>query len=249
MDISASHSPVLRMSLESAELSKYACNAFLAVKVSYVNALAELCGKIGADVNAVTEVMGTDSRIGAKFLSPGPGWGGSCLPKDTAEFVATGERYGVELAEVRAARDTNFWQPERIIRALRRLPFRLCVSRVAVLGLAFKAGTNDVRDSPAVELCRILRQEGVTMSAYDPVARLDPRDEGLVQVVDSPILAVKDADAILILTDWDEFECLDWDEIAEAAPGAIIIDPRNMLDPDELPGLGYLGNGTGRTSY
>jgi UDPglucose 6-dehydrogenase len=245
--------PTFRLSLETAELAKYACNAFLAVKVSYMNSVAELCGAVGADVRDVSAVMGMDSRIGPLFLHPGPGWGGSCLPKDTAELVSAGNRFGIGLPEVEAARETNRWQQERVYQALSNEVGSggcgpdLAGVRVAVLGVTFKAGTDDLRDSPAVEIVRTLQRAGMLVSYYDPAATL-------ADLPDSPstVIAAKDADVILLLTEWPEFRHLDWTAIAEAcAPGALVVDTRNILSEDEvrLAGLRYLGNGTGRASY
>lgn len=239
---------VLRMSLESAELAKYASNAFLAVKLSFVNSLAELCGRVGADIADVTVCMGADERIGRQFLAPGPGWGGSCLPKDTAALVHTGRAHDVALREVESARCTNVAQAERIATTLRRLLHRpLDELKITALGLTFKAGTSDVRDSPAVAICTVLHRAGAQVSAYDP--RLDSIDcaELPVAIARDPYVAAKDADAILVLTEWPEFSELDWDSIARcAAGGAVVLDTRNILDRDAVTtsALVCLGNGT-----
>jgi UDPglucose 6-dehydrogenase len=240
---------IQRMSLESAELAKYASNAFLAVKLSYTNSLARLCAKVGADIGDVTRCMGADARIGGHFLVPGPGWGGSCLPKDTAALVRTARDRGVKLLEVESARATNEAQAQHILEALRQsLPDGLASPRVGVLGLTFKAGISDVRDSPALNVCALLDRVGVHVSGYDPRLRaIDPvtlRASAVVGV-DDPYLATKEADAILVLTEWPEFRELDWRRIAGQAPRASVIDTRNMLDPSMIrdAGLGYVGNG------
>lgn len=239
---------VLRMSLESAELAKYASNAFLAVKLSFVNSLAELCGRVGADIRDVTGCMGTDERIGPHFLAPGPGWGGSCLPKDTAALVHTGRLRGIALGEVESARRTNAAQPPRIAAMLRQVLHRpLADLKVAALGLSFKAGTSDIRDSPAVAVCAALQRAGAQVTAYDP--RLEAIDSGRLRVAtaEDPYVAAKDADAILVLTEWPEFGELDWDSIGRCAGrGAVVIDTRNILDHDSVTRsqLLYLGNGT-----
>ena len=238
---------ILRMSLESAELAKYASNAFLAVKLSYVNSLAALCAGVGADINDVTHCMGADPRIGRQFLQPGPGWGGSCLPKDTAALLHTGRQHGIALPEVESARRTNGAQGERIIATLRAALGRpLADVRVAAFGLTFKAGTSDIRDSPAVAICRELQHAGAQVTAYDP--RLDAIDCATLTVATeaNPYLAAKDADAILVLTEWPEFVDLDWDSIGRAAAGtAVVVDTRNVLDRRviDASALGYLGNG------
>lgn len=241
---------ILRMSLESAELAKYASNAFLAVKLSFVNSLAELCGRVGADIGDVTGCMGADERIGPHFLAPGPGWGGSCLPKDTAALLHTGQVHGISLREVESARQTNSAQTRRIATTLRQVLHRpLDQVKVTALGLTFKAGTSDIRDSPAVAICDGLQRAGAQVTAYDP--RLDSIDSTQLPVATArdPYIAVKDADAILVLTEWPEFSELDWDTIGHcAAAGAVVIDTRNILDGNVVRGseLECLGNGTGR---
>lgn len=244
------HTQTFVMNPESAELSKYASNAFLAVKISYANSLARLCASLGADVTDVTRSMGADVRIGPHFLAPGPGWGGSCLPKDTAALLHTGRQAGIALPEVESARHTNAAQCDHIAAALRRaLPVPLHRARITALGLTFKAGTSDVRDSPALTIGATLSRAGATVTGYDP--RLGALDQSrlraaAVVAVDDPYLAAKDADAIVVLTEWPQFRELNWPAIAEQAPGAVVLDTRNLLDPATLAdtGLRYLGNGT-----
>jgi UDPglucose 6-dehydrogenase len=239
---------ILRMSLESAELAKYASNAFLAVKLSYVNSLAELCAGVGADIADVTRCMGADGRIGRQFLAPGPGWGGSCLPKDTAALVHTGRAHGVALPEVESARKTNAAQGDRIIGTLRRVLDRpLAEARVAAFGLTFKAGTSDIRDSPAIAICAALQQAGAQVTGYDP--RLDSIDRAQLKVptAGDPYVAAKDVDAILVLTEWPDFVELDWRSIGrDAAAAAVVVDTRNLLNVSVIDGsdMAYLGNGT-----
>ena len=238
---------ILVISLESAELAKYASNAFLAVKLSFVNSLAQLCSRVGADIVDVTGCMGADERIGRHFLAPGPGWGGSCLPKDTAALLHTGRAHGIALREVDSARCTNGAQAGRIVDTLRRVLDRpLGELKVAALGLTFKAATSDIRDSPAIAVCAALKSVGAQVTAYDP--RLDIIDTRRVPVATSrdPYVAAKDADAILVLTEWPEFNELDWDSIARCAEGgAVVVDTRNILDRDTVTAaqLAYLGNG------
>jgi UDPglucose 6-dehydrogenase len=241
--------PVLRMSPESAELAKYASNAFLAVKISYANALSELCSHVGADIGDVTRCMGADVRIGHHFLAPGPGWGGSCLPKDTAALLHTGRSAGVELREVASARDTNAAQARRITATVARaLPVPLTQARVAAFGLTFKAHTSDLRDSPALTICAEFARAGAQVSGYDPrLAAMDPDQlrRAAVTAVDDPYLAGKEADAIVVLTEWPQFRDLNWTQIADQAPGAVVVDTRNLLDAGAVAdaGLTYLGNG------
>jgi len=241
--------PVLQMSPESAELAKYASNAFLAVKLSYTNSLATLCGRVGADIRDVTRCMGADGRIGPEFLRPGPGWGGSCLPKDTAALVHTAHRHGVVLREVEAARLTNAAQTVRICDELSRsLRRSLAGARITALGLTFKAATSDTRDSPALATCVHLRRRGANVVGYDPELTgidTDTLTRAGVIAVDEPYRAAKAADAILVLTEWPQFTELDWRAIACEAPGAVVLDTRNVLTPARIAaaGLTYLGNG------
>jgi UDPglucose 6-dehydrogenase len=241
--------PTLRMSPESAELAKYASNAFLAVKLSYTNSLAELCTRVGADITDVTRCMAADDRIGGSFLQPGPGWGGSCLPKDTAALVHTAEEHGVTLAEVQACRATNAAQAARVVSTLRQVLNRpLSSIRVTALGLTFKSDTSDTRDSPALAVCAQLAAAGAQVCGYDP--ELGAIDAGVlhaarVTAVDDPYRAAKAADVIVILTEWQQFADLDWPAIAEQAPDAVVLDTRNLLDPATIgrAELTYLGNG------
>ncbi|WP_374022506.1 UDP-glucose/GDP-mannose dehydrogenase family protein [Mycobacterium sp. HNNTM2301] len=240
---------VLRMSPESAELAKYASNAFLAVKLSYTNSLAALCARVGADIDDVTGCMGADRRIGPEFLRPGPGWGGSCLPKDTAALVHTARRHGVPFAEVEAARQTNTAQAQRIAAALRQIIGRpLSACRITAFGLTFKAATSDTRDSPALAACLELSTAAAQVMGYDP--QLPNIDQAVLQgsrvtAVDDAYLAAKAADAIVVLTEWPQFRDLDWGVIARDAPQAVVFDTRNALDPAVVAaaGLSYVGNG------
>jgi UDPglucose 6-dehydrogenase len=241
--------PTLCMSPESAELAKYASNAFLAVKLSYTNSLAQLCSRVGADIADVTRCMGADDRIGGSFLQPGPGWGGSCLPKDTAALVHTAKEHGVALAEVEACRATNAAQAVRVVSTLRQVMTRpLSSARITALGLTFKSDTSDTRDSPALAVCAHLAGEGAQVCGYDP--QLGAIDASVlhaakVTAVDDPYRATKAADVIVVLTEWPQFVELDWPAIAEQASDAVLLDTRNLLDPATIArtGLTYLGNG------
>jgi UDPglucose 6-dehydrogenase len=239
---------IMKMSLESAELAKYASNAFLAIKASYVNSLAQLCAGVGADVRDITRCMAADKRIGGHHLAPSPGWGGPCLPKDTAALMHIARTNGFPLAELESACETNASQCDRIIAALRRAhPRPLEDLRIGVLGLAFKAGTSDVRNSQAVAICARLQQLGAEVVAYDP--KLDGIDAKRLptQTAENAYVAAKQADAILLLTEWPEFALLDWSTIGRnTALGAIVVDTRNVLDPGVIQkaGLRYFGNGT-----
>ncbi|MCP2287325.1 UDP-glucose dehydrogenase family protein [Nocardia amikacinitolerans] len=240
--------PVLRSDTASAELAKYASNAFLAVKLSFVNTLAELCEQVGADITKVTDAMGMDDRIGPAFLAPGPGWGGSCLPKDTRALLRAAEASGVDFAMVRDALRANDHQHAMMMRKIRRavtgtVDGSLSGTRIGVLGLAFKAGTGDLRDSPAVAIARQLSHHDAAVTAYDPCVSQSDLDG--IQVVDDPYLVAKRAGAIVILTEWPEFRSLDWTRLAADVDRAVIVDTRNLLDEHLLSGTGFTLFGTG----
>lgn len=243
---------VLRCDTAGAELAKYASNAFLAVKLSFVNTLAELCERVGADITEVTGAMGMDDRIGPDFLAPGPGWGGSCLPKDTHALLRAAESAGVDFAILRDAVRANDRQHAMVLRKVRRavtgsVDGSLADARIGVLGLAFKAGTGDLRDSPAVAVARQLCRHGATVTAYDPCVPGSTPGLGPVQVVDDPYLVAEGAAALVILTEWPEFRALDWSRVKARADRAIIVDSRNLLDRAALHGTGFevVGIGTG----
>ncbi|MEU4442554.1 UDP-glucose/GDP-mannose dehydrogenase family protein [Actinosynnema sp. NPDC050801] len=235
--------PTVLMDAASAEMVKYAANCFLAMKLSYVNAVAELCELLGADVTSVTEGMGYDKRIGQSFLKPGPGWGGSCLPKDTHAMVRIADAVGVDFSLVRATIETNSRHQRRVVDKVRRAVGSLAGARIGVLGLAFKAGTNDLRDSPALAVAELLAFEGAELVAYDPEIS---RPLVGMTVVDSPYAAVRDADAVVLLTEWPEFRALDWAVVASVMSGSTVLDTRNHLDADALARAGLVLHGLGR---
>ncbi|MEV4052266.1 UDP-glucose/GDP-mannose dehydrogenase family protein [Amycolatopsis sp. NPDC049688] len=241
--------PVVATDSASAELAKYASNAFLAVKLSYVNVLAELCERFGADVREVSRTMGLDARIGPEFLAPGPGWGGSCLPKDTSALLHAAESAGVDFGILRDAVRVNARQRARVVRAVRQAVTgstagSLAGARIGLLGLAFKAGTGDLRDSPALAVADDLARAGAELTAHDPAVACVP-GMGSVQVVDDPYLVAKDAAALVVLTEWPEFRDLDWARLAASADRAVVVDTRNLLDPDALAGAGFTHIGVG----
>jgi UDPglucose 6-dehydrogenase len=242
--------PVIHTDPASAELAKYASNAFLAMKLSYVNVLAELCERMGADIGEVTRTMSLDERIGPAFLSPGPGWGGSCLPKDTAALVRCAAQTGVDFDLVRAAVAVNERQPGRIVDKVRAAVTGSPVGsldgvRLGLLGLTFKAGTDDLRDSPALAVAARLADLGAVLTGYDP--EVSVRDAvGPVQLVDDPILVAKDAAGLVLLTEWPHFRDLDWPALAVVVDQRVIVDTRNLLDQATLAGQGFhhIGLGT-----
>ncbi|MFF3227051.1 UDP-glucose dehydrogenase family protein [Nocardia suismassiliense] len=246
--------PVLRTDSASAELAKYASNAFLAVKLSFVNTLAELCEQVDADITKVTEAMSMDDRIGPAFLAPGPGWGGSCLPKDTRALLRAAEASGVDFAMVRDALRTNDHQHALVMRKIRRavtgaVDGSLSGTRIGLLGLTFKAGTGDLRESPAIAIARQLSRHDAAVTAYDPCVP-ESGCVGLdgIQVVDDPYLVAKGAAAIVILTEWPEFRSLDWVKLATHVDRAVIVDTRNLLDEGLLRGTDFTLLSIGRAS-
>jgi UDPglucose 6-dehydrogenase len=246
--------PTVLTDAASAELVKYAANCFLAMKLSYVNAMAELCDRLGADISDVTEGMGYDRRIGHAFLTPGPGWGGSCLPKDTHAMLQVADSADFEFRLLRAAIDTNDRQRQRIVDKIRlavtgKRGGSLAHVRLGLLGLTFKANTDDLRDSPALAVAALLRQAGAELVAYDPVVPSDTlRSElGNVSVVEDPLLVAKDVDALVVLTEWPEFRTLDWPRLAKVVRRPVVVDTRNLLDSDVLLRAGFAWTGLGKT--
>lgn len=239
--------PTVLMDAASAELVKYSANCFLAMKLSYVNAMAELCERLGADIANVTEGMGFDQRIGQSFLQPGPGWGGSCLPKDTHALLQIAEAAGHEFELLQATINTNEKQSRLIITKIDQAVGGLQGRKLGLLGLAFKAGTNDLRDSPALKIAGMLRAEGAELVAYDPA--ITQAVEGVtddVTVVDDVQQAAKDADALVVLTEWPQFRSLDWAALAGTMSGQVVVDTRNLLDVDVLTRAGLTSHGVGR---
>jgi UDPglucose 6-dehydrogenase len=243
--------PMVLTDAASAEMIKYAANCFLAMKLSYVNALAELCERLDADVADVTKGMGYDKRIGQAFLSPGPGWGGSCLPKDTHALLQVADAADFEFRLLRATIDTNTRQFQRMVDKIRlavtgRRTGSLSHKRLALFGLTFKAGTHDLRDSPALAVAALLRQAGAELVAYDPGISSEAATVDLT-VVDDPYEAAMDAAAIVILTEWPEFRGLDWARLADSTLTALVVDTRNLLDADVLRRANFAWTGLGRS--
>jgi len=240
--------PTVLTDAASAEMVKYAANCFLAMKLSYVNAVAELCERLGADVLDVTEGIGYDRRIGQAFLSPGPGWGGSCLPKDTHALLQVAAAADFDFGLLRASLDTNTRQRARMVDKVRdAVGGSLSGVRIGLLGLTFKAGTDDLRDSPALAVAALLRGEGAELVGYDPgVCAAVPGTTDDVEVTDDPVKVASGAAAIVVLTEWPEFRVLDWGRLAEVVEHRVVIDTRNLLDADVLRRVGFEVRGVGR---
>jgi UDPglucose 6-dehydrogenase len=236
--------PIMEMDCTSAELIKYATNCYLAVLLSYVNSIAQLCEATGADVAAVMAGMGSDHRIGDQFLRPGPGWGGSCLPKDTHALLNSATALGCELPIVSAAIETNTLQRELIVGKVRRAAGgQLAGTRIGILGLTFKAGTSDLRDSPALAIAHRLADEGADLAGYDPCVPNPVRGKtDRIRIAESPYQAALGAATLVLLTEWPRFRDLDWHRIAACLSGTVLIDARNLVDPagPRCAGLSYL---------
>jgi UDPglucose 6-dehydrogenase len=240
--------PLILTSTKSAELIKHASNAFLAMKISFINAVATLCEQVGADVAQVCEGVGADSRIGSRFLNPGIGYGGSCFPKDLAAFRAVARDSGYEFRLLDEIMRINHDQRQRFLRKLRSALWTLKGKKVAVLGLAFKGGTDDIRESPAIAVVQCLVKEGCEVVAYDPAAMDRAREvlPATLSYAETAYDAASDADALLILTDWEEFGALDIERLYEELRYPIIVDGRNLYEPEVMAERGYFYISVGR---
>ena len=240
--------PVLLVtSINSAELIKHACNTFLAVKISYANLIADICEAMGADVEQVVEAMGLDPRIGPSFLRPGLGFGGFCLPKDIQAFIKVGERAGVDVSLLRDVEMVNKHRVKQFLRKAHQALWVLKQKRVAVLGLAFKPETDDIRFAPALDLIRGLLEEKAEVRAYDPQAMEKTRAElPSVTYCESAYEAAEGAEALVIATEWDEFKRLDWERMKQLMARPLILDGRNLLNADTMSALGFEYHGIGK---
>jgi UDPglucose 6-dehydrogenase len=240
--------PILFTGRRTAELTKYAANAFLAVKISFINEIADLCEAVDADVQDVARGIGLDNRIGPKFLHAGPGYGGSCFPKDTLALLQTAEAAGVDQRIVRTTVAVNDDRKEKMVeRVERALGGELLGKRVGVLGLAFKPNTDDMRDAPSIPLIRSLVERGAKVSAFDPVARHQAEKVlSGIDFADNAFAAAEGADALVIVTEWDEFRALDLEKVAGLMRGNILLDLRNVYDRDDAEQAGLLYHGVGR---
>jgi UDPglucose 6-dehydrogenase len=242
------HAPILVTDPASAEMIKYASNAFLATKISFINAIANLCEAVNADVREVALGMGYDSRIGFEFLHSGPGYGGSCFPKDTAALLHTANGAGYDFSLLEGVIEVNRRQHERIVAKLRAAAGgSLAGVTVGIWGLTFKANTDDLRDSPSLAVATRLLDEGARVRAYDPVAGEEAgRAEPALDVVADPYEACRDARVLAVLTEWDEFRWLDFERVAQAMEHPAVVDARNLLDPLAMRRRGFAYQGVGR---
>ena len=254
--ISDSDSPALPARLivtssKSAELIKHASNAFLAMKISFINAVAAVCESTGADIDEVREGIGSDSRIGLRFLNPGVGYGGSCFPKDLKGFRSTAQQFGYNFGLLDEVMQINEDQRRRFVAKVRNALWILKGKRLGVLGLAFKGGTDDIRESQAIAILHALLKEGCSIAAYDPAAMERTEATGMfkeqpVQFARDAYAAAQDADALLVLTDWEEFATLDLNRLRRALRYPILVDGRNLFRPDVMAAHGFTYISVGR---
>jgi len=242
--------PLLLTSTKAAEIIKHASNAFLATKISFINVVANICEAAGADVEEVARGMGMDGRIGGKFLRAGVGYGGSCFPKDVAAFRNVAELVGVNFGLLSEVEKINEEQKLRFFQKIRSALWTFRGKKIGVLGLAFKGGTDDIRESPALDIVKKLLEEGCSISAYDPAAAIRakeviPAGSGM-QYVDDPYAAAQDADALLILNDWQEFAELDLERLHYTLRYPIVIDGRNLYAPATMTSHGFTYLSVGR---
>ena len=249
---------VLITDAASAETIKYAANGFLAMKISFINAVAAMCEAVGADVHHVIEGIGSDQRIGRAFLRPGPGWGGSCFPKDSRALVSIAAKHGYDFSMMRGVIAVNDEQRERMVRKIVNAAGRepgaqqpLAGVSIAAFGLTFKAGTDDMRESPSLAIIAELRQLGASIRAYDPTAageldHVQQRHLAGIDLAADPYAAATDADVLVLLTEWPEFGYVDLDRLAEVMRGQAIVDTRNLLDPAAVKARGLTYDGVGR---
>ncbi len=239
---------LVKTDLISAELIKYAANAFLSTKISFINEMAELAEKVGADVRFIAEGIGLDARIGRRFLQAGIGWGGSCFGKDTAAIINTAREYGIGMEIIQAAREVNFRQRARVIE---KLMFELKILKgrtIGLLGLSFKPNTDDLRDAPALEIGRRLIERGARVRAHDPIAmdrfKLEYPDSGF-HLADVPETIFEDADAVILVTEWDQYRDLCWNKVIGRMKNPYVLDGRNFLNRSLLLEAGAKYEGIG----
>lgn len=239
--------PILITDLRTAEMIKYASNAFLATKISFINEMSNICEELGADVTQVARGMGLDKRIGAEFLDAGLGWGGSCFPKDVKALAHMAVLHGTHPQLLQAVMDINRNQRRRVVLRLRKELGSLNDKVIGVLGLSFKPNTDDIRESPPLEVIHLLQNEGAVVRAYDPQSmELVGKFEKHIQLCENPYQVADGADALILATMWNEFKQLDFGRIKASMRQPILVDGRNLWDPDEMRQLGFTYYGVGR---
>lgn len=239
--------PIVITSLEAAELTKYAANAFLATKISFINEIANLCDKIGCDVHEVSRGMGMDKRIGTKFLHPGPGFGGSCFPKDTRALSTVAKQFGAESRIVDTVIEVNDMQREAMIPKIESLVGDFKGKTIGVLGLSFKPETDDMRESPAIEIIKGLQERGGIVKAFDPVAMEEAKHYlPDIQYATDEYDAIEGADILVFMTEWNQFRALDMERVKRLLKSPKIADLRNIYEPKDMRALGFEYVGVGR---
>jgi UDPglucose 6-dehydrogenase len=239
--------PIIVTDIESAEIIKHASNSFLAMKISYINSIANICDKVGADIKKVAEGIGCDRRIGRNFLDAGVGFGGACLPKDLRAFVGITQKLGYDFELLKVVEKINHQQKELLVKKVRDAVWNIKDKTIGILGLAFKPNTDDMRNAPSIEIIQILQGEEAKIKAYDPVAI--PVARGIMKEVTyckDPYDVANGCDALLILTEWEEFKRLDLSKIKKLMKAPILIDGRNIFEPEKMKHLGFIYKGIGR---
>ncbi len=233
---------------ETAELIKYACNAFLATKITFINEIANLCDKVGADVHQIAKAMGLDGRISPKFLHPGPGYGGSCFPKDTEALCNIASNYGYEFKTLKAVVSANKRQRELMVEKIKHHLGSLKEKTIGILGLAFKQNTDDIRKSPAIDIIKLLLKEGAKIKCFDPLA-MDNTKKILPELTycQDEYETAQGCDALVIATEWNQFRNLDLSRIKKLLKSPILLDLRNLYDPEKVKALGFTYEGVGRS--
>src|SRR5713226_4569675 len=243
--LSLNQAPLMFTARRTAELTKYAANAFLATKITFINEIADLCEKVGADVQEVARGIGLDNRIGGKFLHAGPGFGGSCFPKDTVALIKTGQDHEAPLRIVETVAAVNDARKRGMFRKIAAaLGGSLRGKTIAVLGLTFKPNTDDMRDAPSIPLITALLDMGAMVRAYDPVGMEQARQVlAGIEFCEGPYACAKDADALVIVTEWEQFRALDFDRLRAVMKQPVLVDLRNVYRPEEIEGFAYHGIG------
>jgi len=239
--------PIIFTDIESAEIIKHASNSFLAMKISYINSIANICEKVGADIKKVAQGIGYDGRIGGDFLDAGVGFGGACLPKDLQAFIGITQKLGYDFELLKVVEKINHQQRELLVNKVRDAVWNIKDKTIGILGLAFKPNTDDMRNAPSIEIIQMLRREEARIKAYDPVAIPGAR-EILKEVTycKDPYETANGCDALVILTEWEEFRKLDLNKIKRLMKAPIMIDGRNIFEPEKMKRLGFIYRGIGR---
>ncbi|MBB5348876.1 UDP-glucose/GDP-mannose dehydrogenase family protein [Desulfoprunum benzoelyticum] len=242
--------PIVKTDIETAELTKYAANAFLAVKISFINEIALLCDSLGADVVSLAKGIGMDGRIGKKFLHPGPGYGGSCFPKDTLAMMRIAQEHGQNLRIVEAAVEVNAAQKAKMVKKIRdMLDGSEAGKTIAFLGLTFKPETDDMRDAPAITIIPALLEKGARIKAHDPQGMAEARKylpQGIEYTQDA-YETCKNADAVVLMTEWNQYRALDLDRLIQEMQGRVFVDLRNVYEPQKMKDKGFIYAGVGRS--